>query len=36
MIRGEEATYTWSKDDFYMVSTRSDKINPGLSIKLYI
>ena len=27
--KGEEATYTWSKDDFYMVSTRSDKINPG-------
>ena len=27
--KGEEATYTWSKDDFYMVSTKSDKINPG-------
>ena len=27
--KGEESTYTWSKDDFYMVSTRSDKINPG-------
>ncbi len=27
--KGEETTYTWSKDDFYMVSTRSDKINPG-------
>ena len=26
--KGEETTYTWSKDDFYMVSTRSDKINP--------
>ena len=27
--KGEEVTYTWSKDNFYMVSTRSDKINPG-------
>ena len=27
--KGEEATYTWSKDDFYMVSTKSNKINPG-------
>ena len=27
--KGEEATYTWSKDDFYMVSNRSNKINPG-------
>ena len=27
--KGEESTYTWSKDDFYMVSSRSDKINPG-------
>lgn len=27
--KGEEATYTWSKDDFYMTSSRSDKINPG-------
>lgn len=27
--KGEETTYSWSKDDFYMVSTRSDKINPG-------
>ena len=27
--KGEEATYTWSKDNFYMVSSRSDKINPG-------
>ena len=26
---GEEATYTWSKDNFYMVSSKSDKINPG-------
>ena len=30
--KGEEATYTWSKDDFYMVSTKSDKINPGYSL----
>ena len=27
--KGEEATYSWSKDNFYMVSSRSDKINPG-------
>lgn len=27
--KGEEATYTWFKDNFYMVSTRSDKINLG-------
>ena len=27
--KGEEATYTWSKDNFYMVSSVSDKINPG-------
>ena len=27
--KGEETTYSWFKDDFYMVSTRSDKINPG-------
>ena len=26
---GDESTYTWSKDNFYMVSSRSDKINPG-------
>ena len=26
---GEEATYSWSKDNFYMVSSKSDKINPG-------
>ena len=25
----KENTYTWSKDDFYMVDTPSDKINPG-------
>lgn len=27
--KGEEATYTWFKDDFYMVSSKSDKINKG-------
>ena len=27
--KGEEATYIWSKDNFYMVSSKSDKINPG-------
>ena len=27
--KGEETTYSWSKDDFYMVSTKSNKINPG-------
>ena len=27
--KGEEATFTWYKDNFYMVSSRSDKINPG-------
>ena len=26
---GEENTYTWSKDNFYMVDTLSDIINPG-------
>lgn len=26
---GEEATYTWCKDNFYMVDSLSDKINPG-------
>ena len=26
---GEEFTYTWYKDNFYMVSSKSDKINPG-------
>lgn len=26
---GEENTYTWSKDDFYMVDTKSNIINPG-------
>ena len=26
---GKESTYTWSKEDFYMVDTQSDKINPG-------
>lgn len=27
--KGEENTYTWSKDDFYMVDTKSNIINPG-------
>ena len=27
--KGEETTYSWFKDDFYMTSSRSDKINPG-------
>ena len=26
---GNENTYTWSKDDFYMVEKPSNKINPG-------
>ena len=26
---GEESTYTWYKDDFYMVDTKSNIINPG-------
>lgn len=26
---GKETTYTWSKEDFYMVDKPSDKINPG-------
>ena len=26
---GKEYTYYWSKEDFYMVDTPSDKINPG-------
>ena len=26
---GVESTYTWSKEDFYIVDTPSDKINPG-------
>lgn len=26
---GVEATYTWSKEDFYIVDKPSDKINPG-------
>lgn len=26
---GNESTYTWYKDNFYMVDTRSSKINPG-------
>lgn len=27
--KGEEKTYTWCKDNFYMVDKISDKINPG-------
>lgn len=27
--KGEESTYTWSKDNFYMVDTKSNIINPG-------
>lgn len=26
---GEESTYTWSKEDFYIVDKPSNKINPG-------
>ena len=26
---GKEFTYTWSKEDFYMVDKVSDKVNPG-------
>ena len=26
---GDESVYTWDKDNFYMVDTISDKINPG-------
>lgn len=26
---GNESTYTWEKADFYMVDTKSEKINPG-------
>ena len=26
---GKESTYTWSKEDFYMVDKPSNKINPG-------
>ena len=29
-----ESTYTWSKEDFYMVDTQSDKINPGYPLNL--
>ena len=29
----EEITYTWFKDDFYMVDTRSNKINIGYPLK---
>ena len=27
--KGKESTYTWCKDNFYMVDTKSEKINPG-------
>ncbi len=27
--KGEESTYTWDKDNFYMVDTKSLKMNPG-------
>lgn len=27
--KGEESTYTWYEDNFYMVNVKSDKINPG-------
>lgn len=27
--KGEESTYTWEKDNFYMVDEKSEKINPG-------
>ena len=26
---GKESTYTWCKEDFYMVDKPSNKINPG-------
>ena len=26
---GKESTYTWSKEDFYLVDKVSDKVNPG-------
>lgn len=29
ICNGIEKTYTWSKDDFYIVDKPSDKINPG-------
>ena len=29
---GEESTYTWYKDDFYMVDTKSSVINPGYTL----
>ena len=29
IVNGEEKTFTWSKEDFYIVSTPSIKINPG-------
>lgn len=29
ICEGKESTYTWSKEDFYIVDTPSRKINPG-------
>lgn len=29
ICNGTEKTYTWSKEDFYIIDTPSDKINPG-------
>lgn len=29
IVDGKEKTFTWSKEDFYIVSTPSKKINPG-------
>lgn len=29
IVDGKEKTYTWSKEDFYIVSNPSNKINPG-------
>ena len=26
---GKEYTYTWSKEDFYITNTKSNKIDPG-------
>ncbi len=29
IYNNKEYTYTWSKDDFYIVNKRNDKLNPG-------
>ncbi len=29
IVNGKEYTYTWNKEDFYMVDTPSDKVDPG-------